>query len=54
MTHIQLFAMLSQVPSPTPDAAQNLTDAIPYSIGLVIVCVVLLLLLWLPDMIRRD
>lgn len=51
---MKLFTMLlSQVPSSTP-AAQNLTDAIPYSIGLAIVCVVLLLLLWLPDIIRRD
>lgn len=32
----------------------GMEDAIPYSIGLVTVCVGLLLLLWLPDVLRKD
>uniref|UniRef100_B8HM16 Uncharacterized protein n=1 Tax=Cyanothece sp. (strain PCC 7425 / ATCC 29141) TaxID=395961 RepID=B8HM16_CYAP4 len=44
---------LVAVTSPTTPPA-GMEDAIPYSIGLVIVCVALLLLLWLPDVLRKD
>ena len=29
-------------------------DAVTYSVGLVIVCLVLLMLLWLPDILKKD
>ncbi len=32
----------------------SLGEAVRYSIGLVIVCFVLLMLLWLPDVLTKD
>lgn len=29
-------------------------DAVAYSVGLVVVCLVLLMLLWLPDVLKKD
>jgi hypothetical protein len=34
--------------------APDTSGAVPYSIGLVIVCLLLLILLWLPDILKQD
>jgi hypothetical protein len=34
--------------------APDTNSAVPYSIGLVIICLLLLILLWLPDIIKQD
>ncbi|MDH6059596.1 hypothetical protein NWP17_03935 [Chrysosporum bergii ANA360D] len=31
----------------------NLQDAFRYSVGLVVVCLVMLILLWLPDILKQ-
>ena len=31
-----------------------MNDSIQFSIGLVIVCLLVLILLWLPDMLRKE
>ena len=32
----------------------SMGEAVRYSVGLVIVCFVLLMLLWLPDILKKD
>jgi hypothetical protein len=32
----------------------NTSGTVPFSIGLVIICLLLLMLLWLPDIIKQD
>jgi hypothetical protein len=34
--------------------APDTSGAVPYSIGLVIVCLLFLILLWLPDILKQD
>lgn len=34
--------------------AFDMKDAMRYSVGLVIVCLLVLVLLWLPDMLKKD
>ncbi|MDJ0713514.1 MAG: hypothetical protein QNJ54_04760 [Prochloraceae cyanobacterium] len=32
----------------------NMKGAVSYSVGLVVVCLLVLMLLWLPDIIQKD
>jgi len=32
----------------------NLKESIQFSVGLVVICFILLMLLWLPDMLNKD
>ena len=34
--------------------SSNMRGAFSYSIGLVLICLVVLMLLWLPDIIQKD
>ena len=34
--------------------APDTSGAVPFSIGLIIICLLLLILLWLPDLIKQD
>lgn len=32
----------------------DMNDAMPFSVGLVVICLMVLLLLWLPDIIKKQ
>jgi hypothetical protein len=47
---LQTFYIMQQAPQQT----STMSDAVPFSIGLSVVCLLLLILLWLPDLIKRQ
>lgn len=47
---IETLYIMQQAPQQTP----IMSDAVPFSIGLSVVCLLLLILLWLPDLIKRQ
>lgn len=50
-----LKTYIMQAPAPAPmTSAQNPKDTMIFSVGLVIVCLLVLIMLWLPDMLKGE
>lgn len=47
---IETFYIMQQASLQAP----IMSDAVPFSIGLSVVCLLLLIMLWLPDLIKRQ
>ena len=45
---------IMQAPPAAKQAAQNSKDTMIFSVGLVIICLLILIMLWLPDMLKGE
>lgn len=50
-----LYIMQKAPPQPAPmPSAQNPKDTMIFSVGLVVTCLLILVMLWLPDMLKGE
>ena len=51
---LRTYIMQAPAPAAPMTSAQNPKDTMIFSVGLVIVCLLVLIMLWLPDMLKGE
>jgi hypothetical protein len=51
---LKTYIMQAPAPAAPKQSAQDSKDTMIFSVGLVIICLLILIMLWLPDMLKGE